>query len=91
MTQFLLLLHKIVGFKLVAALLTTATVGVLVFQASNVLKVHALNVHIEVKATPPGITQIIDRSGGWVCLIIGWPQELRDLSQPIQELKDILF
>jgi hypothetical protein len=55
-------LHNIVGFKLVALLLTVA-MGVIIFQLSGVYKGHALNVYTEIKATPPGIAMIIDQTG----------------------------
>ena len=62
MGHILALLHNIVGFKVLAILLTVA-MGAMVFQLSGPFKAHALNVHIEVKPTPPGIVKIIDRSG----------------------------
>ena len=62
MGHILIFLHKIVGFKLVAILLSVGMV-VMVFQISSAFKVHALNVHAEIKASPPGIARIIDRTG----------------------------
>jgi len=58
----LIFLHKIIGFKIVAILLSVGMV-VVVFQFSSAFKVHALNVHTEIKANPPGIARIIDRTG----------------------------
>ena len=51
------------GFKIIAVLLLVAVTGAMVFQLSDVLRVHALNVHIEVKSTPPGVIRVINRSG----------------------------
>ena len=62
MGHILIFLHKIVGFKLLAILLSVAMV-VVVFEFSSAFKVHALNVHTEIKANPPGIAKIIDRTG----------------------------
>jgi len=36
---------------------------VVVFEFSSAFKVHALNVHTEIKANPPGIAKIIDQTG----------------------------
>ena len=54
MRQISLFLRKVVGFKLVALLLSVALVA-LVFQLFSVFRVHAMNVKTEIKATPPGI------------------------------------
>ena len=62
MGHILIFLHKIVVFKLLAILLSVAMV-VVVFEFSSAFKVHALNVHTEIKANPPGIAKIIDRTG----------------------------
>jgi len=62
MRHVLSFLHKRAGFKLVALLLLVALVA-LVFQLSGAYKGHALNVHTEIKATPPGIAMIIDQTG----------------------------
>ena len=62
MRQISLFLRKVVGFKLVALLLSVALVA-LVFQLFSVFRVHAMNVKTEIKATPPGIAKIIDRTG----------------------------
>jgi len=62
MGHILIFLHKIIGFKIVAILLSVGMV-VVVFQFSSAFKVHALNVHTEIKANPPGIARIIDRTG----------------------------
>ena len=56
------MLHKIFGFKLLAILLSMVMV-VVVFEFSSAFKVHALNVHTEIKANPPGIAMIIDQTG----------------------------
>lgn len=62
MGHVLIFLHKSVVFKLVAVLLLLTT-GALLFQLSTTFKVHALNVHTEIKADPPGIVRIIDQNG----------------------------
>lgn len=62
MSHVLTFLSKGVGFKLVALLLTVG-MGVGIFQLSGAYKGHALNVHTEIKASPPGIAQIIDQTG----------------------------
>lgn len=62
MRQIWIFLHKRAGFKLVALLLSVALVA-LVFQLFNTYSVHALKVRTEIKATPPGIAKIIDRTG----------------------------
>ena len=62
MRHVLSFLHKRAGFKLVALLLSVALVA-LVFQLFGAYKGHALNVHTEIKATPPGIAMIIDQTG----------------------------
>lgn len=62
MKHILTFLHKGVGFKLVALLLAVG-VGVMLFQLSGAYKEHTLNVHTEIKANPPGIAKIIDRTG----------------------------
>ena len=62
MRQVLSFLHKIIGFKLVALLLMVG-MGVMIFQLSGAYKGHALNVHTEIKANPPGIAKIIDLTG----------------------------
>ena len=62
MGHILIFLHKIIGFKLLAILLSVVMV-VVVFEFSSAFKVHALNVHTEIKANPPGIAKIIDRTG----------------------------
>lgn len=62
MGHVLIFLHKLVAFKLIAILLTLTMVALL-FQLSTTFKAHALNVHTEIKASPPGIARIIDRTG----------------------------
>lgn len=62
MRHVLTFLSKGVGFKLVALLLTVG-IGVVIFQLSGAYKGHALNVHTEIKANPPGIAKIIDQTG----------------------------
>jgi len=62
MGHILIFLHKIVVFKILAILLSVGMV-VVVFQLSGTFKAHALNVHTEIKANPPGIVKIIDRTG----------------------------
>lgn len=52
------------SFKLLVVLLSVAAaVAVGVFQLSTTYTVHALNVRTEVRADPPGIVRIIDRTG----------------------------
>jgi len=58
----IIILHKIVSLKLLAVLFLVTTV-VMIFQLSTAFKVHALNVHTEIRADPPGIVRIIDRTG----------------------------
>lgn len=62
MRHVLTFLSKGVGFKLVALLLTVG-MGVMIFQLSGAYKGHALNVHTEIKANPPGIAKIIALTG----------------------------
>lgn len=62
MAHLLILIHKVAGFKLVVILLSVAAVAI-VFPLSSALKVHALNVHTEIMATPHGIAQIIEGTG----------------------------
>ena len=62
MRHVLIFLRSIVGFKLVALLLTVG-MGVILFQLSGAYKEQALNVHTEIKAYPPGIVKIIDQTG----------------------------
>jgi len=62
MKRISLLLTKILSAKLLALILSVALVA-LVFQLFNTYGVHASKVKTEIKATPPGIAKIIDRTG----------------------------
>ena len=56
------ILHNAVLVKVTAVLLSIAMVAG-VFQLSGAFQAHASNVHVEIKADPPGLVKIVDQTG----------------------------